>query len=92
MISILFQYVSCGWDRTIRIWNCWVPPKPKRKTSKEKREEEMRLGEFGPRDEAGVEEAPIPEEEEEGGEAATSDGTSGKTDMDGKVIEVPVEQ
>ncbi|ELT89388.1 hypothetical protein CAPTEDRAFT_187404 [Capitella teleta] len=29
------QYVSSSWDKTIRIWNAWKPPRKKHQTSKE---------------------------------------------------------
>lgn len=28
------QYVSCSWDKTIRIWHAWKPPRRKRPSSK----------------------------------------------------------
>ena len=34
---LYFQYLSASWDQTIRVWNAWRQPKPKRRVSKQKK-------------------------------------------------------
>ena len=29
-MRLYLQYVSCSWDKTIRVWNAWKKPKRKR--------------------------------------------------------------
>lgn len=26
----MFQYISCSWDQTIRVWNAWTGPRQKK--------------------------------------------------------------
>ena len=32
-IFLILQYVSCGWDETIRVWNAWKMPRRRKQTT-----------------------------------------------------------
>ena len=53
---MFFQYVSCSWDATVRVWNAWKLPKKKRKPTKDARPAE------GSGDVGGTMDGPLTEE------------------------------
>ena len=79
-----FQYVSSSWDKTIRVWNAWKLPKKRRKTSKEKKAEEMAWMNGILKDPLdNVEEEDITgDETQRDGEEASNVDTDGQSDVD----------
>lgn len=82
-LLIFLQYVSSSWDKTIRVWNAWKLPKKRRKTSKEKKAEEMAWMNGIPKDPlASLEEENAGDETQRDGELISNVDTDGQSDME----------